>query len=135
MIRLTNFVILTVCLMIMMICLLLEVRNLVLGGFFHANSTLLLFFFFCVISTPHFFSVIKEQYYIFHHLGTNTIAIMSGSESYASIKANFKDSWDEINKMIAHGKVSINYGQEVPVEICLGGDYKVRYEAVTWRKN
>lgn len=37
--------------------------------------------------------------------------------------------------MIAHGKVSINYGQEVPVEICLGGDYKVRYEAVTWKKN
>ena len=92
-------------------------------------------FFFCVISTPHFFSVIKEQYYIFHHLGTNTIAIMSGSESYASIKANFKDSWDEINKMIAGGKVSINHGQEVPVEICLGGDYKVRYEAVTWKKN
>ena len=134
MIRLTNFVILTVCLMIMMICLLLEVRNLVLDGFFHANSTFLLFFF-SVISTLHFFSFIKEQYYIFHHLGTNTIAIMSGSESYASIKANFKDSWDEINKMIAHGKVSINYGQEVPVEICLGGDYKVRYEAVTWRKN
>ena len=92
-------------------------------------------FFFCVISTPHFFSFIKEQYYIFHHLGTNTIAIMSGSESYASIKANFKDSWDEINKMIAHGKVSINHGQEVPVEICLGGDYKVRYEAVTWKRN
>ena len=92
-------------------------------------------FFFCVISTLHFFSFIKEQYYIFYHLGTNTIAIMSGSESYASIKANVKDSWDEINKMIAHGKVSINHGQEVPVEICLGGDYKVRYEAVTWRKN
>lgn len=60
--------------------------------------------------------------------------MMSGSESYASIKANFKDSWDEINKMIAHGKVSINHGQEEPVGICLGGDYRVRYEAVT-RKN
>ena len=46
-----------------------------------------------------------------------------------------KINWDEINKMIAHGKVSINNGQEIPVEICLGGDYKVRYEAVTWRKN
>ena len=69
--RLTNFVILTACLMIMMICLLLEVRNLVLGGFFHANSTFLLFFFVFVRSTPHVFSVKEEQYFIFHHLLEN----------------------------------------------------------------
>ena len=37
--------------------------------------------------------------------------------------------------MIAGGKVSINHGQEVPVEIYLGGDYKVRCEAVRWKKN
>ena len=78
-------------------------------------------FFFCVISTPHFFSFIKEQYYIFHHLGTNTIAIMSGSESYASIKANFKDSWDEINKMIAHGKVSITMDKKYLLKSVLVG--------------
>lgn len=70
------------------------------------------------------YSLLDDDDNLFTARGTNTIAIMSGSECYASIKANFKDSWDEINKMIAGGKVSINHGQEVPVEIYLGGDYK-----------
>lgn len=55
--------------------------------------------------------------------GTNTIAVMSGSESYDSMKANFKDCWDEINQIVADGQIEINPGQTVPVEIFLGGDY------------
>ena len=46
---------------------------------------------------------------------------MSGSESYASIKANFKDSWDEINKMIAHGKVSITMDKKYLLKSVLVG--------------
>lgn len=43
-----------------------------------------------------------------------------------SLKANFQDCWDEINQVIADGEVEISQGQAVPVEIYLGGDYKVR---------
>ena len=32
----------------------------------------------------------------------------------------------QINDVIADGKVEVNQGQVVPVEIYLGGDYKVR---------
>lgn len=70
------------------------------------------------------YSLLDDNDNLLNARGTHTIAIMSGSECYASIKANFKDSWDEINKVIADGKVAINQGQEVPVEIYLGGDYK-----------
>ena len=50
---------------------------------------------------------------------------MSGSECYESIKSNFKDCWDEINEVISDGAVEISPEQSVPVEIFLGGDYKV----------
>ena len=52
---------------------------------------------------------------------------MSGSECYESLKVGFKDCWDEINKVIHEGEVEINPGHTVPVEIFLGGDYKVKY--------
>ena len=61
--------------------------------------------------------------------GTNTIAVMSGAECYESLSANFKDCWEEINQIINDGKVEISTGQSVPVEIFLGGDYKVREAA------
>ena len=59
-------------------------------------------------------------------LGTNTIALMSGSECYDSMKINFKDCWEEINQIVADGGVEINPGRTVPVEILLSGDYKVK---------
>ena len=59
--------------------------------------------------------------------GTNTIAVVSGSECYDSLKVNFKDCWDEINTIIHEGQVEINPEQSLPVEIFLGGDYKVKY--------
>jgi hypothetical protein len=52
---------------------------------------------------------------------------MSGSECYDSLKTNFKDCWDDINKIIREGHVEINTGHNVPVEIFLGGDYEVKY--------
>ena len=50
---------------------------------------------------------------------------MSGSECYEPLWTNFKDCWDEINKIIIDGHVEINPGHNVSVEILLGGDYKV----------
>ena len=52
---------------------------------------------------------------------------MSGSECYESLKVGFKDCWDEINEVIHEGQIEINPGHSVPVEIFLGGDYKVKY--------
>jgi hypothetical protein len=50
---------------------------------------------------------------------------MSGAECYHTPKSNFKDNWKEINEVIEDGQVEINPGDNVPVEIFLGGDYKV----------
>ena len=50
---------------------------------------------------------------------------MSGSESYESLKISFADAWNEINEVITDGEVEIKSGQKVPVEVFLGGDYKV----------
>lgn len=57
--------------------------------------------------------------------GTNTIAVMSGSECYESLKTGFKNCWDEINQIIDDGHIEISPGHTIPVEIFLGGDYKV----------
>jgi hypothetical protein len=53
---------------------------------------------------------------------------MSGTECYESLKVSFKDCWDEINKVIHDGQVGISPGHTVPVEIFLGGDYKVKLD-------
>ena len=50
---------------------------------------------------------------------------MSGSECYDSLKACFKDCWDEINQVIDDGQIEVSPGQNIPLEIVLGGDYKV----------
>ncbi len=59
--------------------------------------------------------------------GTNTIAVMSGSECYDSLKTCFKDCWDEINQIVHQGEVEVDSEYSIPVEIFLGGDYKVKY--------
>ena len=51
-------------------------------------------------------------------------SVMSGSECYYSLKTGFKNSWDEIN-IIDDGQVEISAGHIIPIEIFLGGDYKV----------
>lgn len=52
---------------------------------------------------------------------------MSGSECFDSLKTGFKDCWDEINQVIDNGHLEISPGHNIPVEIFLGGDYKVRF--------
>jgi len=51
--------------------------------------------------------------------------VMSGSECFDSLKTGFKDCWDEINQVIDNGHLEISPGHNIPVEIFLGGDYKV----------
>lgn len=63
--------------------------------------------------------------------GTETIAVMNGVESYWSLQRSLKDCWDEINKLLDDGQIEIEPGVTVPVEIFLGGDYKVGLNIIT----
>lgn len=60
------------------------------------------------------------------HAGTITVAVLVGVECYESIKIAFGDVIIEINSVIDEGHVELENGKKIPVEIFLGGDYKVR---------
>ena len=61
----------------------------------------------------------------FHCCSANhTIAIVQGPETYETLAASFKEVFREINQVQADGSVHIN-GENIPVELYLGGDYKV----------
>jgi uncharacterized protein (UPF0548 family) len=57
-------------------------------------------------------------------LGSHTIGVVKGEESYEVLRDSFSDLFRTINKIIRAGKVSIN-NLDIPIEIFLGGDYKV----------
>ena len=58
------------------------------------------------------------------HTGNHTVAVIKGHESYNLLKTSCKDIFVYVNKLIDDGKISID-GKNIPVEILLGGDYKV----------
>lgn len=57
-------------------------------------------------------------------LGNHTLAVVKGQESYDLLKSSFKDLFDSINSIIKVKKVNVD-GTDIPIEIFLGGDYKV----------
>ncbi len=59
------------------------------------------------------------------HVGNHTVALIKGHESYDILKRSCSKIFDDINKLIRAGKIKIK-DKEVPVEIFLGGDYKVK---------
>lgn len=58
------------------------------------------------------------------YTGNHTVAVIKGHESYDLLKSSCKDVFGYVNKLLHDGKMSIN-GEDIPVEILLGGDYKV----------
>ena len=60
-----------------------------------------------------------------HMPGNHTIAVIKGHESYGLLKESCRDVFDSVNKLIRDGKICVN-GKDIPVEIYLGGDYKVQ---------
>lgn len=50
---------------------------------------------------------------------------MSGGESYEALKTSFKETWDEINQILDEGEIEIEPDAKVPIEMFLGGDYKI----------
>lgn len=58
------------------------------------------------------------------YTGNHTVAVIKGHESYDVLKSSCKDVFGYVNKLLHDGKMSID-GEDIPVEILLGGDYKV----------
>ena len=57
-------------------------------------------------------------------IGNRTIAVVKGSEDYTTIAESFQDVFQEINEIQEVGFVKVGENQ-IPVELFLGGDYKV----------
>ena len=58
--------------------------------------------------------------------GNHTIAIIKGKESYQLLQTSCAKIFADVNKLVRDGVhvVEVN-GQDIPVEMFLGGDYKV----------
>ena len=63
---------------------------------------------------------------ILSFIGNHTFAVVRGSENYDTIKSSFRDVLRDINRLIERGFILVE-GHLVPVEIFLGGDYKVSF--------
>ena len=64
-------------------------------------------------------------YNILWNEGVHPVGILSGKEDYSVLQTAGKDLFQEINELIAAGKINVN-GREITLEFYLGGDYKVR---------
>ena len=57
-------------------------------------------------------------------LGSHTVGVIEGQESYELLKVSSSELFSAINKIIKEGKITVDECK-IPVEIFLGGDYKV----------
>ena len=55
---------------------------------------------------------------------SHTIGVVKGHEIYDLLNNSFSDVFSTSNKIIKEGKICVN-DYDIPVEIFLGGDYKV----------
>ena len=53
-----------------------------------------------------------------------TVAVINGQESYEILKCSCSVLFKSINKIIRDGKINVD-GQDILVDMFLGGDYKV----------
>ena len=56
--------------------------------------------------------------------GSHTIGIVKGQESYGLLKNSFSAIFSTLNDIIKQGHIKVD-DIDVPVEIFVGGDYKV----------
>lgn len=57
-------------------------------------------------------------------IGTHTIAIVKGRETYETFKTGLKPVLDDINELLHNPVININ-DKSYTLDIFLGGDYKV----------
>lgn len=63
-------------------------------------------------------------FYLNHFIGTHTVAVAKGEESYKALKDGFSPVIKEINEVIEDPKITIE-GITYDIKFVLGGDYKV----------
>jgi len=56
--------------------------------------------------------------------GNNAVAVIKGHETYELLQSSCSTIFRQVNHVIDKGKVSIE-GKDIPVDVFLGGDYKV----------
>lgn len=57
--------------------------------------------------------------------GNHTIAVIKGQESYELLQSSCATIFKQVNDLTKKKKVTID-GRDMPVEVFLGGDYKVQ---------
>jgi hypothetical protein len=61
--------------------------------------------------------------------GNHTVAVIKGKESFETLQSSCSRIFNDVNNIVKTGFIKIGENQ-VPVEIFLGGDYKVILGAV-----
>ena len=56
--------------------------------------------------------------------GNNAVAVIKGQESYEVLQSSCFTIFQQVNNVMERGKVSVE-GKDIPVDVFLGGDYKV----------
>ena len=57
-------------------------------------------------------------------IGNHTVAIIKGKESYDLLKGSCSSVFNQVNDLVKTKQIMVN-GINIPVEMYLGGDYKV----------
>ena len=58
------------------------------------------------------------------------MAVIKGKESYDTLKVSCSKIFSDVNKLVETGFLKLDDGTEVPVDMYLGGDYKVQYNII-----
>lgn len=64
--------------------------------------------------------------------GNHTVAVIKGKESYEIIQSSCARIFSDVNKIVESGFIKLGENR-VPVEIFLGGDYKVISICICWQ--
>ena len=84
----------------------------------HSDSSIAIIFF-CQFTQDN-----PSHSYLNLFPGNRTIAVVQGSEDYTTIAESFNEVFQEINDVQEEGFIKVE-DVNVPVELYLGGDYKV----------
>lgn len=60
----------------------------------------------------------------FIYSGNHTVAIIKGHESYELLQKSCSKVLSQVNKLVESKKITMD-GKDIPVEVYVGGDYKV----------
>lgn len=62
--------------------------------------------------------------FFFIYSGNHTVAIIKGHKSYELLQKSCSKVLSQVNKLVESKKITMD-GKDIPVEVYVGGDYKV----------